>query len=95
MCNFFFISPTANESLLLRLVSLQNADGSWSLDANLLSILGLGEAEILGEMPTQVGHLESSYTLLCLHLDGPLKIEIILGSIQGGGPHGGGHWRCP
>ncbi|CAI5790542.1 Uncharacterized protein PODLI_1B034767 [Podarcis lilfordi] len=43
VCTFFFISPTANESLLLRLVSLQNADGSWSLDANLLSILGLGE----------------------------------------------------
>uniref|UniRef100_A0A670JIJ7 von Willebrand factor A domain containing 5A n=1 Tax=Podarcis muralis TaxID=64176 RepID=A0A670JIJ7_PODMU len=43
VCNFFFIPSTANESLLLRLVSLQNADGSWSLDANLLSILGLGE----------------------------------------------------
>ncbi|XP_053216007.1 von Willebrand factor A domain-containing protein 5A-like [Podarcis raffonei] len=65
---FDHASLPTNESLLLRLVSLQNADGSWSLDANLLSILGLSEAEILGKMPTQVVQTAWTTVLVVLWL---------------------------
>nr|XP_056720365.1 von Willebrand factor A domain-containing protein 5A-like [Euleptes europaea] len=47
-------TPKKEESLLLSLVSLQNADGSWVLDANLASLLGLSEAEIASQAPAQV-----------------------------------------
>ncbi|XP_061447742.1 von Willebrand factor A domain-containing protein 5A-like [Rhineura floridana] len=59
--------PT-NESLLLRLVSLQNADGSWPVDANLLSILGLSEAEMLGKMPARVAPTAWATVLVILWL---------------------------
>ncbi|XP_048373973.1 von Willebrand factor A domain-containing protein 5A isoform X1 [Sphaerodactylus townsendi] len=42
------------ESPLLKLVSLQNADGSWVLDSNLASVLGLKEADIMSKTPEQV-----------------------------------------
>uniref|UniRef100_A0A6J0UQQ6 von Willebrand factor A domain-containing protein 5A-like n=1 Tax=Pogona vitticeps TaxID=103695 RepID=A0A6J0UQQ6_9SAUR len=47
-------SPKEEESPLLHLVSLQNANGSWPLASNLASILGLSEAEILSKIPAQV-----------------------------------------
>ncbi|XP_015283003.1 PREDICTED: von Willebrand factor A domain-containing protein 5A-like isoform X2 [Gekko japonicus] len=47
-------TPKKEESPLLRLVSLQNADGSWVLDSSLASLLGLNEAEITSKTPEQV-----------------------------------------
>ncbi|KAJ7313846.1 hypothetical protein JRQ81_005595 [Phrynocephalus forsythii] len=47
-------SPNEEESALVHLVSLQNADGSWSLDPGLASILTLSKAEILNKIPAQV-----------------------------------------
>ncbi|XP_062993646.1 von Willebrand factor A domain-containing protein 5A isoform X2 [Elgaria multicarinata webbii] len=47
-------SPKKKESLLLNLVSLQNADGSWLLDSGLANILGLRETEISSKTPPQV-----------------------------------------
>ncbi|KAL8176325.1 UNVERIFIED_CONTAM: hypothetical protein K2H54_030947 [Gekko kuhli] len=47
-------TPKKEESPLLRLVSLQNADGSWVLDSSLASLLGLSEAEITSKTPEQV-----------------------------------------
>ncbi|XP_053217233.1 von Willebrand factor A domain-containing protein 5A-like isoform X1 [Podarcis raffonei] len=46
--------PKKEESPFLNLVSLQNADGSWPLDSDLASILGLSEAEISSKSPAQV-----------------------------------------
>ncbi|XP_015283016.1 PREDICTED: von Willebrand factor A domain-containing protein 5A-like, partial [Gekko japonicus] len=46
--------PKKEESPLLRLVSLQNADGSWDPDSNLASLLGLSEAKIMRKTPKQV-----------------------------------------
>uniref|UniRef100_A0A8D0L9T1 VWFA domain-containing protein n=1 Tax=Sphenodon punctatus TaxID=8508 RepID=A0A8D0L9T1_SPHPU len=42
------------DSPYLSLVSLQNADGSWVLDATLTALLGPSEAEATGKMPAQV-----------------------------------------
>nr|XP_056720364.1 von Willebrand factor A domain-containing protein 5A-like [Euleptes europaea] len=47
-------TPKKEEPPLLRLVSLQNADGSWVLDASLASLLGLSEAEVMSKTPKQV-----------------------------------------
>ncbi|KAH1181827.1 hypothetical protein KIL84_009581 [Mauremys mutica] len=41
------------ESPLLRLVSLQNADGSWDLDPRLAAALGVSETDARGRMPSQ------------------------------------------
>ncbi|EMP41885.1 von Willebrand factor A domain-containing protein 5A [Chelonia mydas] len=41
------------ESPLLRLVSLQNADGSWDLDPQLAAALGVSETDARGRMPRQ------------------------------------------
>ncbi|XP_053120965.1 von Willebrand factor A domain-containing protein 5A-like isoform X2 [Hemicordylus capensis] len=41
-------------SLLLRLILLQNADGSWPLDSDLATLLDLSEAEISSQKPAQV-----------------------------------------
>ncbi|CAM5153114.1 unnamed protein product [Eretmochelys imbricata] len=41
------------ESPLLRLVSLQNADGSWDLDPQLAAALGVSETDARGRMPSQ------------------------------------------
>ncbi|XP_073166215.1 von Willebrand factor A domain-containing protein 5A isoform X4 [Lepidochelys kempii] len=41
------------ESPLLRLVSLQNADGSWDLDPQLATALGVSETDARGRMPSQ------------------------------------------
>ncbi|CAM4549631.1 unnamed protein product [Lepidochelys kempii] len=41
------------ESPLLRLVSLQNADGSWDLDPQLAAALGVSETDAKGRMPSQ------------------------------------------
>ncbi|KAG6921097.1 von Willebrand factor A domain containing 5A, partial [Chelydra serpentina] len=41
------------ESPLLRLVSLQNADGSWDLDPRLAAALGVSEADARGRMPSK------------------------------------------
>nr|XP_056720362.1 von Willebrand factor A domain-containing protein 5A-like [Euleptes europaea] len=46
--------PKKKESPLLHLVSLQNADGSWVLDASLARLLGLSEAKIVSKTPEQV-----------------------------------------
>ncbi|XP_077171691.1 von Willebrand factor A domain-containing protein 5A-like isoform X2 [Paroedura picta] len=48
------VSPAKEEPPLLRLVSLQNADGSWGLDSILAGLLGLSEAEIKSKTPEQV-----------------------------------------
>ncbi|XP_054848665.1 von Willebrand factor A domain-containing protein 5A-like [Eublepharis macularius] len=47
-------TPKKEEPPLLRLVSLQNADGSWVLDSSLADLLGLSEAEISSKTPDQV-----------------------------------------
>ncbi|XP_060112413.1 von Willebrand factor A domain-containing protein 5A-like [Heteronotia binoei] len=47
-------TPPKEESPLLGLVSLQNADGSWALDSSLASLLDQSEAEIKSKMPEQV-----------------------------------------
>ncbi|XP_029436856.1 von Willebrand factor A domain-containing protein 5A-like isoform X2 [Rhinatrema bivittatum] len=44
-------SSKTPESQLLKLVSLQNADGSWTLSASLASILGSSEAELKAKIP--------------------------------------------
>nr|XP_032640712.1 von Willebrand factor A domain-containing protein 5A-like [Chelonoidis abingdonii] len=41
------------ESPLLRLVSLQNADGSWDLDSRLAASLGVSETDARGRMPSK------------------------------------------
>ncbi|XP_044841707.1 von Willebrand factor A domain-containing protein 5A-like isoform X1 [Mauremys mutica] len=41
------------ESPLLRLVSLQNADGSWDLDPRLAAALGVSETDARGRMPSK------------------------------------------
>ncbi|XP_026512553.1 von Willebrand factor A domain-containing protein 5A-like [Terrapene carolina triunguis] len=41
------------ESPLLRLVSLQNADGSWDLDPRLAAALGVSETDARGRMPIE------------------------------------------
>ncbi|XP_050773863.1 von Willebrand factor A domain-containing protein 5A-like [Gopherus flavomarginatus] len=41
------------ESPLLRLVSLQNADGSWDLDPQLAAALGVSETDTVGRMPSK------------------------------------------
>ncbi|XP_038609876.1 von Willebrand factor A domain-containing protein 5A-like isoform X1 [Tachyglossus aculeatus] len=41
------------ESPLLRLVSLQKADGSWALDGALASVLGMKEEEVAASLPGQ------------------------------------------
>ncbi|KAM9121407.1 von Willebrand factor A domain-containing protein 5A-like [Pangshura tecta] len=41
------------ESPLLRLVSLQNADGSWDLDPRLAAALGVSETDAKGRMPSK------------------------------------------
>nr|XP_042704089.1 von Willebrand factor A domain-containing protein 5A-like [Chrysemys picta bellii] len=41
------------ESPLLRLVSLQNADGSWDLDPRLAASLGVSETDARGRMPSK------------------------------------------
>nr|XP_042704088.1 von Willebrand factor A domain-containing protein 5A-like [Chrysemys picta bellii] len=41
------------ESPLLRLVSLQNADGSWDLDPWLTTALGVSETDARGRMPSK------------------------------------------
>uniref|UniRef100_A0A452J2Z7 von Willebrand factor A domain containing 5A n=1 Tax=Gopherus agassizii TaxID=38772 RepID=A0A452J2Z7_9SAUR len=41
------------EYLLLRLVSLQNADGSWDLDSRLAAALGVSETDARGRMPSK------------------------------------------
>ncbi|XP_042328291.1 von Willebrand factor A domain-containing protein 5A-like isoform X2 [Sceloporus undulatus] len=46
--------PKKAESLLLTLISLQNANGSWLLNCGLASILGLAEADIMSKTPAQV-----------------------------------------
>ncbi|XP_054848954.1 von Willebrand factor A domain-containing protein 5A-like [Eublepharis macularius] len=48
------LTPKKEEPPLLRLVSLQNADGSWVLDSGLADLLGLSEAEISSKAPGQV-----------------------------------------
>ncbi|KAH0626605.1 hypothetical protein JD844_001685 [Phrynosoma platyrhinos] len=53
------IIESASESLVLRLICLQNADGSWSPETCLLNILGLNEAETFGKMPVQLHHFLS------------------------------------
>ncbi|KAM6451760.1 von Willebrand factor A domain-containing protein 5A-like [Liasis olivaceus] len=57
-----------SESLLLKVVSLQNADGSWTLDACLLSLLGLTEAETLAKKPLQVAPAAWATILVILWL---------------------------
>ncbi|XP_025031574.1 von Willebrand factor A domain-containing protein 5A [Python bivittatus] len=57
-----------SESLLLKVVSLQNADGSWILDACLLSLLGLNEAETLAKKPLQVAPAAWATVLVILWL---------------------------
>ncbi|KAL8176326.1 UNVERIFIED_CONTAM: hypothetical protein K2H54_030977 [Gekko kuhli] len=46
--------PKKEESPLMKLVSLQNADGSWVLSSNLASLLGLSKAKIISKTPKQV-----------------------------------------
>ncbi|XP_015265909.1 PREDICTED: von Willebrand factor A domain-containing protein 5A-like [Gekko japonicus] len=48
----------AKESPLLRLVSLQNADGSWVLNFELASLLGLSKDEIMSKTPEQTPHYQ-------------------------------------
>ncbi|XP_067388343.1 von Willebrand factor A domain-containing protein 5A-like [Emydura macquarii macquarii] len=45
--------PAAEESPLLRLVSLQNADGSWDLDSQLAAALGVSDTDTRGRMPSE------------------------------------------
>ncbi|XP_066486197.1 von Willebrand factor A domain-containing protein 5A-like [Tiliqua scincoides] len=47
-------TPKEEEIPILKLVTLQHADGSWPLDAGLASLLGLSEAEISSKAPAQV-----------------------------------------
>ncbi|TFJ97379.1 UDP-glucose pyrophosphorylase 2, isoform d [Platysternon megacephalum] len=47
------LEPAPEESPLLRLVSLQNADGSWDLDPRLAAALGVSETDARGRMPSQ------------------------------------------
>ncbi|XP_028558324.2 von Willebrand factor A domain-containing protein 5A-like isoform X1 [Podarcis muralis] len=54
LCEDVEPTPKKEESPFLNLVSLQNADGSWPLDSDLASILGLSEAEISSKSPAQV-----------------------------------------
>ncbi|XP_054850902.1 von Willebrand factor A domain-containing protein 5A-like isoform X3 [Eublepharis macularius] len=55
-CSFYEEAPTPKkeEPPLLRLVSLQNAAGSWVLDSGLADLLGLSETEISSKAPGQV-----------------------------------------
>ncbi|XP_063158457.1 von Willebrand factor A domain-containing protein 5A-like [Candoia aspera] len=62
-----FDQPTS-ESLLLKVVSLQNADGSWTLDTCLLSLLDLNEAETLAKKPPQVAPAAWATVLVILWL---------------------------
>ncbi|XP_062993650.1 von Willebrand factor A domain-containing protein 5A isoform X6 [Elgaria multicarinata webbii] len=48
------IMAMEKEASLLSLISLQNAEGSWHLDSDLASILGLTEADISSKIPAQV-----------------------------------------
>ncbi|XP_067388296.1 von Willebrand factor A domain-containing protein 5A-like [Emydura macquarii macquarii] len=45
--------PAVEESPLLRLVSLQNADGSWDLGPQLAAALGVSETDARGRMPSE------------------------------------------
>ncbi|TFJ97382.1 ATP-binding cassette sub-family B member 6, mitochondrial [Platysternon megacephalum] len=45
--------PAPEESPLLRLVSLQNADGSWDLDPQLAAALGVSETDARGRIPSK------------------------------------------
>ncbi|XP_025051706.1 von Willebrand factor A domain-containing protein 5A-like, partial [Alligator sinensis] len=46
--------PQAIEaSPLIKLVSLQNANGSWGLDSALASALGVSETDVKGKMPSE------------------------------------------
>ncbi|XP_025046933.1 von Willebrand factor A domain-containing protein 5A-like [Alligator sinensis] len=46
--------PLPKASPLIKLVSLQNANGSWGLDSALASALGVSETDVKGKMPTPV-----------------------------------------
>ncbi|XP_067326055.1 von Willebrand factor A domain-containing protein 5A-like [Anolis sagrei] len=59
--------PPTKESLVLRLICLQNADGSWPLDTCLLNILGLNE-ETFEKMPNQVAPMAWATVLVILWL---------------------------
>ncbi|XP_008114725.1 von Willebrand factor A domain-containing protein 5A isoform X2 [Anolis carolinensis] len=59
--------PPTKESLVLRLICLQNADGSWPLEACLLNILGLDE-ETFEKMPNQVAPMAWATVLVILWL---------------------------
>uniref|UniRef100_A0A8D0GCP6 Uncharacterized protein n=1 Tax=Sphenodon punctatus TaxID=8508 RepID=A0A8D0GCP6_SPHPU len=53
----------------MSLVSLQNVNGSWALNAALAALLGLTEAEARGKMPAQVslGTWATVLAVLWLH----------------------------
>ncbi|KAM6451927.1 von Willebrand factor A domain-containing protein 5A-like [Liasis olivaceus] len=59
------------ESPLLKLVSLQNADGSWPQGSALATLLGLSEAEISGKAPAHVAPniWATVLAILWLHLN--------------------------
>ncbi|XP_030043481.1 von Willebrand factor A domain-containing protein 5A isoform X2 [Microcaecilia unicolor] len=45
------VSPQCLDSPLVKLISLQNADGSWTLSGSLASVIGTSEAELKAKMP--------------------------------------------
>nr|XP_033779830.1 von Willebrand factor A domain-containing protein 5A isoform X2 [Geotrypetes seraphini] len=45
------ISPPCLDSPLMKLVSLQNADGSWTLSSSLASVFGISETELKAQIP--------------------------------------------
>uniref|UniRef100_A0A8D0HS63 VIT domain-containing protein n=1 Tax=Sphenodon punctatus TaxID=8508 RepID=A0A8D0HS63_SPHPU len=63
----FSLLTDLEDSPFLSLVSLQNADGSWALDAALTALLGPSESEVTGKMPTQVSVWATVLAILWLH----------------------------
>ncbi|XP_059587408.1 von Willebrand factor A domain-containing protein 5A-like isoform X2 [Alligator mississippiensis] len=52
----YFLAPipqAIGASPLIKLVSLQNANGSWGLDSALASALGVSETDVKGKMPSE------------------------------------------
>ncbi|XP_063157122.1 von Willebrand factor A domain-containing protein 5A-like [Candoia aspera] len=64
-------SPEEEESPHLKLVSLQNADGSWPHGSALATILGLSEAEMAAKAPAHVASdiWATVLAILWLHLN--------------------------
>ncbi|XP_066560107.1 von Willebrand factor A domain-containing protein 5A isoform X2 [Amia ocellicauda] len=60
------LSSAAEESALLKLVTLQKADGSWAVDSALVSVLGKTDEEVNGGMPEKTQSQAAWATVLVL-----------------------------